>query len=295
VTKIYVILNPVAGSSQPDAFEEAVDRRFSGLEYEVYRTTGHERLAGVVRRALERGFQLVVAAGGDGTVSGVADGLAQAAVPLGIVPLGTGNVLARDLGIPIEPEEAIDLLLAEHAVRCIDALQAGGRFCVLNIGVGVSGQVMRQTGSDSKRRLGRLAYFWNIVRKLFGLERHRFRLTIDGREKRVRAAEILVLNSGALGSPYVRWGSDIQLDDGRVGVFALRPRSVADYARIAWNLVLRRQPDDPSVRFWQAHESLAIHASPRLVVQGDGDVIGQTPVEITVVPGVLQVIVPPRD
>lgn len=290
----FVVLNPVAGNSQPDLLRKVLEQRFVdvGWTYEIYKTTGQERIADVVRRALTQGFDLLVATGGDGTVSGVADGLARTGVPLGIVPVGTGNALARDLGIPMDVEEALELLLGEHSVQHIDALQVGDRFFVLNLGVGVSAQIMRDTESETKRRFGRMAYLWNVMDKLFGLERHRFSLTLDGQEKHLRASEILILNSGAIGSPYLRWGPDIRLDDGQVGVYVLHPRAVLDYFRIAWHLLLGQRQNDPGTRCFTAKRHIAIRVNRPLAVQGDGEVIGQTPVEVQVVSGAVQVVTP---
>jgi diacylglycerol kinase family enzyme len=211
---------------------------------------------------------------------------------LGIIPVGTGNALARDFGIPMDVDGALDVLLGEHTIKRIDALQVGDRFFVLNIGVGVSAQIMRDTESDAKRRFGRMAYLWNIADKVFGLKRHRFTVTLDGQEKQLRATEILVLNSGALGSPYVRWGTDIHLDDGQVEVYVLRPRAVLDYFSIAWDLLRGQRQGDPSMRCLSATQQVVIHANQPLQVQGDGEVIGQTPVEVTVAPVAVQVITP---
>lgn len=294
--RAFVVVNPVAGHSQPDILREKLRRRFAeaGKDCELYETTGEERLAEVVRSSLDRGSDLLVAAGGDGTVSGVVDGLAHASVPMGILPVGTGNALARDLGIPLDVDEALDLLLGEHAVRQIDALQIDTRFFVLNIGVGMSAQIMRDTESESKRRFGRMAYLWNVMDRLFGLERHRFTLTLDGREARLRATEVLILNSGAMGSPVLRWGPNVQIDDGQVAVYVLSPRAVFDYLSIAWNLLLGERHKDPGVRRLNAEQYITIRANRPLAVQGDGDVIGHTPVEVRVVPGAVQVLTPLR-
>ncbi len=101
----------------------------AGWTYELYVTTGEEGIADVVRAALARTetrsprIDLFVAAGGDGTVSGVAGGVAQTNVPMGIVPLGTGNTLARELDIPLATESALDLLTGDHCLAEIDAIE----------------------------------------------------------------------------------------------------------------------------------------------------------------------------
>lgn len=290
----FVVLNPVAGTSDPDQIRGALERSLGerGHRYELYETTGQENLVDVVRQALNRGLDLVVAVGGDGTVSSVADALVAGEVPLGIVPAGTGNGLARDLGIPLDAEGALELLANEHRIQCIDALQVGERVYVLNVGVGISAEIMRETESDSKRRFGRMAYLWNVVREMIGLGQHWFTLMLDGRSERVKASEILVLNSGSLGSPLVHWGTDIRPDDGQVRVYAVRPRTARDHLVILGRLLLRREQGGPAVQCFDVERSLRIDVYPPLAVQGDGEVIGETPVEVKVVPGALNVIAP---
>jgi diacylglycerol kinase (ATP) len=100
------------------------------------------------------------------------------------------------------------------------------------------------------------------------------------------------VNSGGLGEPYFHWEPHIHLDDGRLDVFVLRARTTPDYLRVVWGLLLGRQKRDPNVRFLSAERSIAINVDRPLPVQADGDVIGQTPIQVQVVPNALQVIVP---
>ncbi len=294
MNKAYVILNPVAGNSDPESLRAALEQHFAqaGKAFDLHLTQAEEPIAAVVRQALEKGHDLIIAAGGDGTVSGAADGLANTGVPLGIIPVGTGNALARDLGIPLDPEAAIRLILGEHELKDIDVLNVANRHFVLNVSLGVSAQAMHATKSEAKQRFGRLAYVWIGVGKLLGMGAHRFSLTIDGRSARLRATEIAVMNSRGVGAPFLKWGADTRLDDGRIEVFIFRPRTLLDPFRILWNVVRGRPRRDPNVRVLPAREAVAIETARLLPVQADGDVIGQTPVEVRVVPAALRVIAP---
>ena len=122
--KAYVILNPVAGQSDEAKIKELLkDSRSSRRwTYDLYVTTGDEDLKKIVEAALKEGVDLVLACGGDGTVSGVADGLAGSGVPLGIMPIGTANAFATELSIPDDPNEALDLVLGEHRIKTVDAI-----------------------------------------------------------------------------------------------------------------------------------------------------------------------------
>src|SRR5437764_1427543 len=105
-TRVFVILNPGAGGSRAGLVRETLGRHFAAVEAscEVHEAGADDALPDLARRAREHGYDLVVAAGGDGTISGVASGLVGTSTPLGIIPLGTANVLARELGIPIDLE-----------------------------------------------------------------------------------------------------------------------------------------------------------------------------------------------
>ena len=127
VGPVFVVLNPEAGRFEQLELREALRDKFRGAHsrYAIHVMTGPENIPWVVRQAVEEGFSLVVAAGGDGTVSAVVSGLVGTSVPLGIIPIGTGNALARELGIPLKLHKAVDLLVGAHTTRSIDAMQVG--------------------------------------------------------------------------------------------------------------------------------------------------------------------------
>lgn len=233
MARAFVVFNPVAGASC-DSVCQTIEDHFGGAgwSYGIYETTGEERIARVVRGAVERDeVDLVVAAGGDGTVAGVAGGLVDTAVPLGVLPLGTGNVFARELGIPEGTQAALELLTGDHLLLCVDAMQVEGQCFLLNVSVGLSGEMMRATARRDKRRYGRLAYAWVGLRTIVGYQPHRFELTLDGERQVVRAAELTIANSGAMGDPALRWSPEVELDDGHMDVCIVRARSVSTTCR----------------------------------------------------------------
>lgn len=189
--RILVILNPQAGRRRRGRrrlYRVLVELERLGCAVTVRATAAAgdaERLA----RTAEPEFDLVVAAGGDGTVHEVANGLAGAARPLGIVPLGTANVLARELGLPRRPKR-LARLLADGAPRPIWPGRIGDRLFLCMSGIGFDAAVVARIDPRLKRRLGRLAFAWTI---LGGLARHRpseFAIGIDGVPYRAGAAVI---------------------------------------------------------------------------------------------------------
>jgi YegS/Rv2252/BmrU family lipid kinase len=299
---VFAVVNPMAGSSDSSRLREALAHYFPApsLVCEIHETGHHDRIAEVVRAAVSRGCDLVVAAGGDGTVSAVANGLcggesqahASASVPLGIIPLGTTNVLARELTIPVDLDEAVQLLAGPHAATRIDAMQVGAACYFTQVGVGIDALMIRDTHREHKRRFGRIAYLWTAATRLLGFQPLRFVLVIDGRRQRARASQVVVANSGILGQPPFRWGPDIRPDDGRVEVCIVRARALLDYFKIGWNVLTGQHRMSPGFRYHAVRSAVRITTRRPHPVQGDGEIIGETPIDIAVVPGAVSVIVP---
>ena len=292
---LFVILNPSSGAAAVDAVHAALERHFSCADgsCRVHRISGHEDLAALARGAARQGCELVVAARGDGTVAGVADGLVGTETPLGILPLGTANVLARELGVPVDLDAACALLAGPHRTARLDAMEVGGRRYFTQVGVGLDALMIRDTPTEHKRRYGRVAYLWTAATRLLGLQPRHFLLQVDGRAVRVRASQVLVANSGTLGQPPLRWGPDIRPDDGRLDVCIIRARTAWHYLRLAWNVAWGRHKADPRLLYLVAGRSVAIGTRKPLPVQADGEIIGQTPIAVAVVPAAVQVVVPP--
>ncbi len=297
--RIFVVINPRAGSYTERVVHDTLERYFPGQPGEREPVceiceTGHgEQLVEMIHDARARGFAMVVAAGGDGTVSGVADGLVGSDVPLGILPLGTANVLARELGIPVDLEGACALLAGEHGIAQLDAMQVGEHSYFTHVGSGIDSLMIRDTPYEGKRRFGRLAYLWTALRNLFGFQPRRFRLTIDGVQSRPRASQVLVANSGILGQPPLVWGPGIRPDDGQLDICVVRARTLLDYLILGWHVLTRQHGRDRRVRYVKSYESVTIETvKTPLPVQADGEIIGETPVTVRLAARAVNIIVP---
>lgn len=291
--RMFVVLNPVAGTSSAERIREGIRQRFddTDIHHEIYETTGEEHVAQVVCKALDQGYNLFVAAGGDGTVSEVITGLAQTNTPIAILPTGTANTLARDLGVPLDLDRALDLLAGDHTTRDIDLMQVGDEFFVLNISVGVSSLTMHDTRRDEKRRFGIFAYLWKGAKWLTGFQPRRFTITVDGKRRRFRASEVMVANSGMLGMRPFTWGSHISMDDGQLDVCIVHAQRAPDYLRVIWSTMWNLHKP-PQVTYLTARRSVTIDSDWALPVQADGEVIGQTPIHVELAPKALRVVVP---
>lgn len=291
--KALVVLNPAAGQDTDRSVREALARHFVAprIEYEIHETRAGDKPGEIVRARLHDGFDLAVAAGGDGTVSDVIDGLMGSAIPLGIIPTGTGNLIARELGLPDAVDDAVELIAGEPRRRKIDAMRIGQRVFVLNASVGVSASVISDTTPVSKRRFGRIAYLLSTVPKVFTLTPRRLVVTVDGRAHEYRAIEAAIMNCGMLARTLHPKGPEIRIDDGWLDVFILGTKPVLDYPRYIFAIMTGRSAGAFS-RFIRAEKRVAIRSNAPLPVQADGDIIGTTPIEVELVPGAVSVLVP---
>jgi diacylglycerol kinase (ATP) len=291
--KAFIVLNPAAGQQDYAAVRRAFGHRFGAarIPYVIHETCAADRPGDLVRTRLREGFDLAVAAGGDGTVSAVIEGLVGSSVPLGIVPIGTGNLVARALGIPDEIDAAVALIAGSPGERRIDAMRIGERVFALNVSVGVSAAVIGGTTAMNKNRFGRVAYVWTTMLKIFTLRSRILAVAIDGVEHEYRAVEVAILNGAGLAGSSRHNGLKIRLEDGHLDVFIVGVNAWRDYVRCCFSFLVGRRADLPALHH-RARRRILIRSRDCLPVQADGDVIGTTPIEVEFLPGAVTVLVP---
>jgi YegS/Rv2252/BmrU family lipid kinase len=277
--RILIIVNPAAGRSRQyrrrlDEIIAALESR--GCKVVVRRAALHgdaERLA----REAEPEFEAIVAAGGDGTVNAVANGLAENPRDLALLPFGTANVLAREIGLP-RRSEALAALIAATPARPIWPARIGDRLFLTVAGAGFDAEVVAAVDPRLKRRIGRFAFLWGI---LVQLVRHRpaeLSIRADGvahrataviaTKGRLYAGPFVIAPVGNLAEPVI----DFVLfhDTGRIAVL-----------RYLCALLLGRIARLRSVTLLRAR-SVAVSAAEVVPVQADGEIVGQLPATIAV-------------
>jgi YegS/Rv2252/BmrU family lipid kinase len=296
--RVFAVVNARSGSCTPEDVRRALETRCAqaGLDHEVHDVVEGEDIRAIVRRAVEDGYDVVVAAGGDGTVSAVANGLiaSQTRARLGIIPLGTANVLARELGVPIGLADACDLVASPGATAAVDSMKVGENHYFTQLGIGVDAAMIRDTKVEHKKWLGVMAYIWTAVSRFLGFQPLRLSISADGHRVRPRGLQVVLANSGTLGSSGLRWGPDIRPDDGRIDVCILRARTFLNYMSVFWSVLRGLHREERSIEYITARRVVAVHSDRPLPVQGDGELIGETPLEVRVVPGAVRVVVPAR-
>jgi diacylglycerol kinase (ATP) len=299
---VYVILNPAAGQRRREALSSQIEEQFTaaGWKYIIHELAESENISELTHEVVSDDVDLVVAAGGDGTVCGVAGGLVGSGIPMGVIPTGTGNVLAQDLGIPISLKGSLALLVGPHRLRSIDAMksiateQARSHYYFLNMSIGVTSAVMVDTDTAQKRHLGLLAYILAVLRKLAGIQPVQFDLGVDDHRYHLRAADIVIANSGVIGLLPLRLDGHIALDDGEVSVCVIRAHSAVSYVQKFASALISRNRSH-SIWCIPAHTCVSIHADRPLAVQADGDPIGVQQVEILIIPHAVSIIVPHKE
>lgn len=293
-SRLFLILNPVAGSCKAEQVRSFLKQYCEkhSVNYEIYETTGKEYLPGIVRQARERGYDVIAAAGGDGTVSAVASELVHSPIPLGIIPVGTANLLARELDIPLDPEAACQLVVTGGAIRKLDAMQVGNQVLISHISLGSYSRIAERTTVTAKRYFRQLAYIWNALAELIGTRVWRFNLVIDGQQQRVKAAFIMIANVGAMGAASLRWGIGVKPDDGQVDICIVRARTILHYLSFMWHILWRTHKQSPHTVYLRAKNNIKASTKWNLPVRGDGEIIGRSSVEIQIIPKAIPIIVP---
>jgi diacylglycerol kinase (ATP) len=289
--KAAVIVNPTKHENLPAfrALVGAAMARHGWAEPMWLETTPAEPGQGLARSALATQVDLVLASGGDGTVTACAEGLAGSGVPLGVLPAGTGNLLARNLGLPLSLEEALAVSLG-GTDRRLDVGTANGRVFVAMAGLGFDAKLLDSTGEPLKRRLGWAAYALSGLRHLADRPARATVRADGGPVLRRRASSVLIGNVGALqGGVALLPGAEP--DDGVLDLLVLTARGLAGWAALAADVLLRRRRTRHVARI--AFRDLHVMLDRPQLWELDGEVIGRTrQLRVTVRPGALLVRVP---
>lgn len=286
VTEVGVVMNP-SKHADPETFRARVERavaRISGTRVRFYETTVEDPGYGQAQEAVEDGAQLVIAAGGDGTVRLVAAALANTEVRMGIIPVGTGNLLARNLNIPLDDVDAavraalagrdrrIDVGWLQAGLSAAGAREAPRQIFLVMSGYGADAEMIGAATTQLKKRIGWVAYVLAGINKITGTS-HDVRITLpDGRTHELKARTVLIGNTGKLPGGIVLMPG-AQLDNGMLEVLALGWRGAAGLSQIVTHVMNPRLSARPKLSTMERYltASVAVAASKPQPVQLDGD------------------------
>lgn len=301
MARVLLIANPAAARTRPTAVDTIMRTlRAAGWSAEVLATGG----PGDARRLAEYGVaervDVVAVFGGDGTTMQAAAALVGTDVALGVIPGGTGNLLAGNLRIPTQPARAAKALITARP-KLFDLGRmdrpSGPQYFAVACGAGYDARVMSETLSEHKRRWGMAAYVATTLRLIREVRNAAHVITIDGVEWDANAAMVLVANCGEVIPPFIRLGAGIRPDDGLLDVIVVRADSFGQSVRAVYDLLRTAQTggsEDTLVGYARGRE-IRVETHPVQPVQLDGEPGGVTPFTVTVVPSAIKIMVPSLD
>jgi diacylglycerol kinase (ATP) len=254
------------------------------------------RLRRDTARAVRAGVDVVVAVGGDGAVLQVIQSLAGTKAALGIIPMGTGNLLAGNLDIPKAVDDAVKVLV-DGGRRRIDLgrLTAGGKRTMFAVacGVGFDAEVMASTDPEEKQQLGKLAYVASAIRRQASVHDVTYEVTLDGVKESMEAAQVLIANFGRMG-PAVKARLEVEPDDGLLDVLVIRATGPLGGLLAGWEALRQdEEGESPEGHVYRTRaRKIRVSTAARRLVETDGSVVGRTPIRVSVRPGALMVLVP---
>jgi YegS/Rv2252/BmrU family lipid kinase len=246
----------------------------------------------IAREAALSGYQTIIAAGGDGTINEVVNGIVAAERPgvvLGILPVGTMNVFSTELGIPLQSLEKAWSVIEAGNVRHLDLPRAGSRCFVQLAGVGLDAEVVRRTTRESKKALGPLSYLLSLA-QIAGQKPPP--ITLESADGSVRTGSFVLLGNGRFyGGPFkmFREGS---LDDGMLDVLLFQNQSPWDLLRYMHAILVGNQAGLADVEYFKT-SSLSLSSEEPVPYELDGEMVGYLPLAFTVAHSALPVLAPP--
>jgi len=300
VTRALVIINPAAARTAPLAVNAVMSTlRAAGWVAEVLATGGPGDARSLAEYGVAEGVDVVAVFGGDGTTMQAAAGLVGTDVALGVIPGGTGNLLAGNLRIPASPARAAKALVgARPKPFDLGRMERpeGAQYFAVACGAGYDARVMAGTLSEHKRRWGMAAYVATTLRLISDIRSTVYAITIDGVEYEANAAMVLVANCGEVIPPFVRLGPGITPEDGLLDVVVMRANNFSQSVRAVWDL-LRIAPGFLGERAYVGYargREVRVETDPVQPVQLDGEPGGHTPFTVSVIPGAIRIMVPGR-
>ena len=284
--KTFVILNPAARSERAQRWAA----RLRGLcgEAVLCATASAGHAEDLARKAVADGFEHIVAAGGDGTIHEVVNGIAGSDAALGLMPMGTMNVFANELGLPANDlGRCWDIICAQHT-RLVDLPKANGKHFVQLAGIGLDAQAVKETSRSFKRNFGPLSYLISAAQIA---ARRPPRLLIESDEAKSEEGSFVLVGNGRLyGGPFPFFKHAV-IDDGLLDVLVFKQLGYLDLLKYLQNVIFTSDITTREVDYFQTRR-LRVSSAEEVPVELDGELSGACPVEFRMEPRRLKVLAP---
>jgi YegS/Rv2252/BmrU family lipid kinase len=288
--RIEVVINPASGQPQPILNTLNKVFRENEVAYNVSLTQESGDARRFAKKAASEGADVVAAYGGDGSVMEVAQGLMGTEVPLAILPGGTANLMSVELGIPRDLAKAAQVACSDTSVvRKVDMGEADDHKFMLRVGIGFPAEKVILADRDLKDKYGLAAYTIAAFKAIDTSQQVAYTLNLDGEQIDVDGVGCRVDNSSNIGVPGVSLVPSADVSDGYFDVLIWREIDLS-YSSVAASIKNKETLSD-LYHHWQAKE-ITISTDQPQPIQGDGEVWGNTPISIKVLPGAMRVLVP---
>ena len=281
-----VILNPAARSEKAKRWRARVESVARGCV--ICATSRAGEAEALARHAAEEGFEKIVAAGGDGTINEVVNGLAGSNAALGLLPIGTMNVFATELGLPAHDLQLCWNIIQGENTRLVDLPSANGKYFVQLAGVGLDAQVVKETSLTLKRNFGPLSYLISAAQIA---ARQPPRLFLESENSSIKEGSFVLVGNGRLyGGPFPFFKHAI-IDDGLFDVIAFKQLGYLEIIKYLQDVVFSSEIRVPEIEYFQTRR-LRVTSDSEVPVELDGELVGSCPVEFQVQERTLRVLVP---
>ena len=289
-----LIINPTSGQGKAAREKRRLLELVSNMPHiHVATPESAEETTRLAKSATQHGFDRILAAGGDGTINCIVNGIGESGMPLGIIPLGTANVLAHDLGIPQNNVSAALEIIAAHKVRGVDLGKVGNKHFVLMTGFGFDAEVVHSVDPIAKDIFGPMAYWSSYVAQMMTYPSAHFELTFDnGPTYKADAYAVVIANCGAY-AYNLQIAPQAVFDDGLLDIiiFETGPGAKFRFFGQAWEVFFQKQISDPNTTYFKS-SSVIVKSNPLVKMQMDGDVCGESGIKVEVIRKALKLIAP---
>lgn len=281
-----IILNPAADSERAQRKQARVESL--ARDCVVCTTTYTGEAEAMARRGVEEGFEKIVAAGGDGTINEVVNGLAGTGTTLGLLPIGTMNVFATELGLPVHDLDRCWSIVQGERIRAVDLAKANQKFFVQLAGVGLDAQVVKETSTQLKRNFGPLSYLISAAQIA---ARQPPKLFIESEDASIDEGSFVLVGNGRLyGGPFPFF-KQAALDDGLLDVIVFKRLGYLEIIKYLQDVVFSSEIRVPEIEYFQTRH-LRVRSEQAVPVEVDGELVGNCPVEFLLQERSLRVLVP---
>jgi YegS/Rv2252/BmrU family lipid kinase len=292
--RLKIILNPISRPVKILLYlKPAIEiLEQSGYTVDIHKSAHFGDAEIEARKAARSGkYELLVAAGGDGTYNQVINGIVGTDMPLALMPLGTSNVLMRSLKFPLNPVEAARVIV-EGQVKKWDMGQVNGRYFAIMASFGLDAYATERTNLTLKRLTGKLAYIWAAIQNLPVYRPYPMTLKIDGQTLPHRPIFVNVANAPLYGGEY-KLTPNAQMDDGKLDVFIFDSQNIYRLLYFALRVILHFPLNLPEIFITRARQ-VEITAPGLVPYQVDGDAMGTAPAAISIHPKAIKIITPQK-